>query len=68
MKKRTKFQELLKDRKMTAYRLSKILGYKDHAVYKWIYGKGEPNAETMLKLTEILNISAQEILKMFAEE
>ena len=53
---------------MTAYRLSKILGYKDHAVYKWIYGKGEPNAETMLKLTEILNVSAQEILKMFAEK
>lgn len=67
MKKRTKFQELLKAQSITAYKLSKILGYKDHAVYQWIYGRGEPSAATMLKLTEILNVSAQEILEMFAE-
>jgi plasmid maintenance system antidote protein VapI len=67
MKKRTKFQELLKVRGITAYKLSKILGYKDHAVYQWIYGKGEPNATTMLKLTKLLDVSAQEILEMFAD-
>lgn len=65
MKKRTKFQELLKAQSITAYKLSKILG--DHAVYQWIYGRGEPSAAIMLKLTEIFNVSAQEILEMFAE-
>lgn len=63
------FADLLQARKITAYKLSQLLGYKDRsAVYKWIYGSGEPNAATMLKLTAILDVSAEEILKIFAGE
>lgn len=64
------FADLLQSRKITAYKLSKILGYKDSSrttVYKWVQGKAEPNAATMLKLTEILDVSAEEILRIFAE-
>ncbi|MBQ7912943.1 MAG: helix-turn-helix transcriptional regulator [Clostridia bacterium] len=69
MKKRKSFFELLKKKGITAYKLSKILGYKDSgSVYKWVYGKSEPNAATMLKLCLILGISAEEVLRIFAEE
>lgn len=68
-KKRKSFYELLKKRNMTAYKLSQMLGYKDaYTVYKWIYGKSEPNAATMLRLTRILKVSAKEILEIFAEK
>lgn len=69
-KRRTRLENLLKSRKITAYKLASLLGYKDSTgttVYKWIYGVSEPNATTMLKLTEILDVSAQEILEIFAE-
>ncbi len=69
-KRNTAFENLLKARKITAYKLSQMLGYKDASkttVYKWIYGRSEPNAATMLQLTEILSVSAEEILKIFAE-
>ena len=70
-KRRTRLENLLKSRKITAYKLAQALGYKDETrttVYKWIYGISEPNAATMLKLTEILEVSAQEILEIFAED
>lgn len=67
--KRKQFADLLQSRNITAYKLSGLLGYRDRtAVYKWIYGKGEPNAATMLKLMKILEVSAEEILRMFAED
>lgn len=67
--KRKQFANLLQSRNITAYKLSGILGYKDRTVvYKWVYGKGEPNAATMLKLIEILEVSAEDILRMFAED
>ena len=66
---RKRFADLLQSRNITAYKLSEMLGYDDRGtVYKWIYGKSEPNAATMLKLIEILDISAEEILRMFAED
>ncbi|MBQ9728208.1 MAG: helix-turn-helix transcriptional regulator [Clostridia bacterium] len=67
---RKRLAELLSSRKITAYKLAQMLGYKDSSkttVYKWIYGEGEPNAATMLKLMEILDVSALDILRIFAE-
>ena len=69
--KRRRLVNLLKACKITAYKLANILGYKDSTrttVYKWIYGLSAPSAATMLKLTEILDVSAQEILEIFAQE
>ena len=68
-KRKTRFENLLKARKITAYNLGKELGYKDKTtVYKWIYGISEPNAKTKLRLMEILDVSALEILLAFAGE
>lgn len=63
------FADLLKSRNVTAYKLTKELGYKDDSrstVYKWVQGVSEPNAATMLKLTEILDVEADELLRIFA--
>ncbi len=70
-KRRERLVALLRSRGITAYKLGKMLGYKDGTrttVYKWIYGKSEPNAKTMLRLMEILDISALDVLITFAEE
>ena len=46
---------------LTAYKVADLLDYKDSSrVYKWLYNKAEPNASTMLKLSEILNCSAED--------
>ncbi|MBQ8323207.1 MAG: helix-turn-helix transcriptional regulator [Clostridia bacterium] len=69
--KRTAFADLLRSRNINARKLGELLGYKDKSrttVYKWVYGKGEPNAATMLRLMEILDVSAEEILRVFAGE
>lgn len=63
------FQVLLQSRGMTAYQLSKRLGHKDpYHAYKWVYGKAEPNAATMLRLMDILDVSAGEILRVFGDQ
>ena len=70
-KKNERLAALLKSRNITAYRLARELGYKDNSrttVYQWIYGRGEPSARIMLKLMEILDVSALEILRIFGEE
>lgn len=52
---------------LTAYKVAELLGYKDSSrVYKWLYNKAEPNASAMLKLSEILCCSADDILRCFA--
>ena len=69
-KKRQAFADLLRSRNVTAFKLGQELGYKDKSdttVYKWVYGQSAPNAATMLKLMEILDVSAEEILRIFAE-
>ena len=67
-RKKPRFAQLLSSRKITAYKLAKELGYKDKTtVYKWIYGYGEPDAKTMLALIELLDVSALELLRIFAE-
>lgn len=67
-KKNARFSALLNARKITGYKLASLLGYKDKTtVYHWIYGRGEPNARTMLKLMEILDVSALELLQIFGE-
>lgn len=66
--KRKKLKALLDSRGITAYRLSRILGYKDpFHVYRWIYGRGEPTARTMLTLMDVLDATAEEILHAFAD-
>ena len=54
---------------LTVGMVSELLGYTDSSrVYKWLYNKAAPNASTMLKLAEILNCSAEDMLRCFADK
>ena len=67
-KKRAKFAAMLKKAGYSAYKMSIVLGYKDRStVRKWIYGDGQPSAGKMLMLKDLLDVSAEEILRAFAE-
>ena len=65
--KRKKLDLLLREKEITAPQIAKILGITGQAVYSWIWGRSTPPPATMLKLMEILNVSAEEILKIFSE-
>ena len=67
MRKRKKMDQLLEQKGMTAYALAKEVGYKPQTVYNWLYGCGTPTPTVMLKMMKVLNISAQEVLEIFAE-
>lgn len=67
MKQREKLARLLELKGMSAYALAKAIGYKPQTVYNWVYGHGTPTPALMLKMTEILGVSAQEMLEIFAE-
>lgn len=67
MEQNERLQKAIERAGLNPMRLSIILGYSRYTVYKWIRGKSQPNAGTMLKLTKILRISAQEVLEMFTE-
>lgn len=68
MKQRQIFARILEQKGLTSYALAKMIGYKPQTVYNWVYGHGTPEPAVMLKIMKILDISAEEILKMFAEE
>lgn len=62
------FKTLLKNKSISPYDLAKELDIKPQSVYRYIWGEREPNARTMLKLMKILNVSAETILTIFAEQ
>lgn len=63
-----KFKELLKSKNMTCYGLAKKLGVKLQTVYQWAWGRCTPNPETILQIVEILEVSAEEVLRCFVEK
>lgn len=67
-KRRKEFEKLIKDKGIKPTELAETLGYQSkYTVYKWIYGIAEPNAATMLRLMELLEIDAETLLHLFAE-
>lgn len=57
-----KFQQLLKDKGFTRGTLAKAIGVGRQAVYQWSWGKCAPDPETILKIKDILQVSAEEVL------
>ena len=64
---RKKLFETLEKKNMTAYSLAREISYKPQAVYNWLYGIGTPGPAVMLRLIRILDVTAEELLRMFAE-
>ena len=64
--KREQFNNMLKERGVSVYSLADELGVTPQAVYRWINGTGTPSPKALLRLAKRLNITAEAILKMFA--
>lgn len=60
-----KFQQILKDKGFTCGSLAKVLGIGRQAVYQWSWGKCTPSPEMILKIKDILQVSAEEVLLCF---
>lgn len=67
-KTRKKFERALQRKNLSPYKVAKILGVGVPVAYYWLWGNTVPVIENLIKLKEILGVSGDEILEMFAEE
>lgn len=62
-------RKLREAKKLSQFQLGKLVGVSDKAVSKWENGYSRPKANILIKLSEILSVSAEELLiNMFYEE
>ena len=64
---RKKLEAALAQKKLTMYRVAKMIGVESPVAYYWLWGDSVPSIRNMIKLKEILGVSGDEILEMFAE-
>lgn len=50
-------------RNLSQFQLGKLIGVSDKAISKWENGYTKPKATSILKLSEVLSVSAEELLK-----
>lgn len=56
-----KIKELLKNKNLTGYKLSKIIGISDGSMYAMIRGQAEFPADKIQKIAAVLEVSSDEI-------
>ena len=66
-KTRKKLEAALAQKKLTMYRIAKMIGVDATVAYYWLWGDSVPCIKNVIRLKEILNVSGDEILEMFAE-
>lgn len=54
--------ELLKKRGMTYYRFAKLIRTSPSTISAWRAGKCEPNAKTLKKIADVLDVSVDYLL------
>lgn len=64
----TELQVIIKESGYNGLKLAKMLGYSQSVVYGWAEGRREPCARDMVRLAEILNVSVERIVRIFAGE
>lgn len=52
---------------LSQFQLGKLVGVSDKAVSKWENGYAKPKGSIILKLSEVLSVSAEQLLKMMYE-
>ena len=63
---RAELKTLIKESGYNSLRIAKMLNYSQSVVYNWTYGKNEPCARDMVRLAEILGVSIERIVLIFA--
>ena len=67
MAKSDELRNLIRQSGHKAYIISEKLGYSPSNIYHWLNGDCAPCARDMLRLAEILDVSVERIVRIFAE-
>lgn len=62
-----KFLNLLRKNNCSVIKLAKLLGIERNAIYNWDKLRSSPNPQTILKIKEVLGVSAEEVLRCFVK-
>lgn len=57
------FSRLIKQRKITAYRVAKETGISQSTLSDWKNGKSTPKVDKLMKIADYLNVPLEELLK-----
>ena len=62
------FKDLLKEKDITGAQLSRKLNKTRQAVSKWVNGVSEPSLSEVKLISEILNVSVDDVLNCFVDD
>jgi transcriptional regulator with XRE-family HTH domain len=62
----TELKTLIKESGYNSLQIAKMLNYSQSVVYNWTYGKNEPCAKDMVRLADMLGVSVERIVLIFA--
>ena len=62
-----KFKELVKLRGYSQYTLAKEVGKTHTTIYSWCKGICEPDCKSIILLAKALDVSVEQIVKVFAK-
>jgi len=54
--------------KINKYEIARKLGVSHQAVYKWFNGKCMPRSDKLLRLSKLLDISPEKLLRMIKKD
>ena len=60
-------RSLREAKKLSQFQLGKLVGVSDKAVSKWENGYSKPKNSAILKLSEVLSVSAEQLLRNMYE-
>ena len=55
-------------RQLTQKQLGKLVGVSDNQIHRWENGNTKPNLKSLMRLSEVLEIDIEELLKAMEEE
>lgn len=60
-----KFKLLLKTKKISQHAVAQQLGVSQQLISRWVMGDCQPQLDKLLKLSEVLEVTIDEIVKSF---
>jgi len=58
----TRLSDLLKNNQIQQKQFAKYIGVQEHTIGRYIKGTSQPNADIIIKMVKVLNVSADYLL------
>ncbi|MBQ9728206.1 MAG: helix-turn-helix transcriptional regulator [Clostridia bacterium] len=68
MKKNKEFLKLLIDKDLSKVKVAQFVGVSWQTIYYWSIGRSKPSAGALIKLSEILDMSIEQLYKLFSNK